>query len=128
MNIATVINNELPNISNLECDGATRVLDYALTKNKIPHTVYVGKVLTIAKKGWVEVIPLHYWIKLGNNLLDFKAQMWLDSDAPNGVFSVNKEKGGFVPDDWPEYMYQGKPIELNTSETIYQILTMSGIN
>lgn len=127
--VEDVIRKELSNISGLECDGATRIFDYALTKKKIPHKVYQGQVLKRTKKGWKIVIPLHYWIVLSDNrIVDYKARMWIDDNAPNGIFETNKEKNGFVPVELMEYLYKGQEIKLNTSKQVYDILCLSGFN
>lgn len=129
-NVEQLISDELPNITNLECDGATRVFDYVLRANNIPYKVYVGQVLMRTKKGWEVVIPLHYWIVLKNGqIIDYKAQMWLDNKAPNGFFETKSTKKGiFMPKEFPQYMYKGKEIQLNTSQTVYNILVMSGVD
>lgn len=90
----------------LECDGCTRVLDYLLTKNNVNHTCYMGK----ASFGKVS-IP-HFWIKIGDKILDLKSKMWFGEDAKEGLFT-----------DSP-ITYSGKPVALNTDERMYNILTI----
>jgi hypothetical protein len=108
-NTETVIADELPKIQNLECDGATRVLHYALDKAGIKHQTYHGLVKFNGK-----VIPLHYWIELSDGrILDYKLRMWLGADAPEGIF---EQKG---------IKYSGVAINLLVNETLYNILTFA---
>ncbi len=93
----------------LECDGAVRVLHYALNKNNVPHYVFQGTVELDDKK-----IPLHYWIGLyDGRIVDFKAKMWLGDDAPNGIFFADKSAA----------KYDGMVVDLPVSEFVYLILT-----
>lgn len=90
----------------LECDGSTRVLNYLLNKKGIPHKVFIGEVYYQNKK-----IPLHYWIMVGKYILDNKIKIYLGDSVPEGVFSKSPAK------------YVGSEVEMDTSDTIFQILT-----
>lgn len=95
----------------LECDGTVKVLHYLLKQNNIPHKVIQGEVIDDLNE---DAIPLHFWIEIGEYLVDYKARMWLDNNAPNGVF---KRK------DFPYYIYNGDEININVSTLIFKILT-----
>lgn len=86
-------------LSELECDGLTRVITTVLTVNGLPHTCYLGRVTV----GGRHVEP-HYWIELGTGLrVDYRARMWLgDAPAvPHGVFQ---------PQAYPQAVYRGQPV------------------
>lgn len=90
----------------LECDGSTRILNYILNKNGIPHEVYVGE---ISYRG--QLIPIHYWIRIGEWYIDNKVRMWLGEDVPQGVFKRTP------------VLYDGEHVHMETSDTIFHILT-----
>jgi hypothetical protein len=97
------------NCKNLECDGTTRVLDYILSINNIAHTVYVGYVY-----GTMFILPLHYWIELPDStIIDYKLRMWAGSEAPEGFFTLYRNK---------EFTYVGEATELNTDKKVYEVL------
>lgn len=98
----------------LECDGAVRVLDYLLTENKILHQVKLGKV-----DMGEENIPYHFWIELyDERIIDIKARMWMkNKKVPHGVFKKENTKA----------VYSGETVQMNTSKTIFQILTHSSL-
>lgn len=109
MNDKRIIEEASQQCDQLECDGTTKVLHYVMNENSIPHKVFIGSVI-----GPEDNIPLHYWITLSDgSIVDYKAQMWLGPDAPNGIFN---------PNDFPEYKYKGKQIEMQVSKLIYNIL------
>ena len=93
-------------LNKLECDGATRVLSHLLTRNEIPHAVMVGS----ASMGKIR-IPVHYWIVIDDKILDLKAKMWFGDKATEGIFT-----------DSP-VQYNGRAIEMKTTETVFNILT-----
>src|SRR6478752_7369933 len=95
--------------SQLECDGTTRVLSYVLDQHNIDHKVMVGQL--VAED---DGISLHYWIEVGEYIVDYKAQMWLDEQAPHGVFT----QAEVLP-----YGYYGSKVPMPTSSLIYRILT-----
>lgn len=102
--INKIIDSVKPKIKFLECDGATRVMDYLLTKNGIKHTVMVGK----GSLGKVEV--LHFWIEIEDMKLDLKSKMWFGDEATEGLFKDSKVK------------YVGNPTELNVTDLMFAIL------
>ena len=105
--VEAIIAAELPRIKNLECDGTTRVLHYALNKAGIPHKIYTGDVTFNGK-----VVPLHFWIKLPDGrIIDYKLRMWIGNSAPEGIF---EPKG---------IEYNGVEVDLPVNEMLYQILT-----
>jgi hypothetical protein len=87
----------------LECDGMTRVLQFYLTKEQVPHKVYIGQIVD---KRTNEGFSPHYWIKTGNLFIDYRAKMWLGEEEhiPHGVFHIK---------NYPEIAYYGYRIELN---------------
>lgn len=93
-----------------ECDGASRLVHLALTRAGVIHQPFVGRVDCTDGRG----IRLHYWIRVGSWLIDYRARMWLGSDAPHGVF---------LPGDYPDFRYIGKP----TSFTMAGCLVMERI-
>lgn len=103
--INSIIEDAKNKIKFLECDGATRVFDYLLTNNNIKHIVMVGTASLEDKE------MLHYWIKIDDMILDLKSKMWFGDEASEGLFKTSKVK------------YNGKPIDLNTPELMYRILT-----
>lgn len=75
--------------SQVECDGMTRAISYALTEVGINHQCYIGHVHET--KGDQFVIP-HVWIELPRGwLIDFRLRMWIgDTDEiPHGVFHAS---------------------------------------
>lgn len=115
MDTRTIIEDAIKDCSQLECDGTVKVLHYVLDQNHIPHTVMQGYVKVMEGKKVVNSIPLHFWIELPDGLtVDYKAQMWLDSNAPNGIFKHS---------DYPNYIYKGLKVNLKVPEIIYKILT-----
>lgn len=65
----------------LECDGMTNIISTLLHREGIKHQVCIGS-LTIP----AGTIPLHYWITLDKEIIDFRARMWLGPTAPHGIF------------------------------------------
>lgn len=65
----------------VECDGFVRLASTALATLGIEHQVYVGSL-----EGPAGNIPLHFWILWRGQIIDCRAQMWLGSDAPYGIF------------------------------------------
>lgn len=109
--VLETIQIEAINALNLECDGATRIIHYRLKKEGIEHDVFVGEV-----KHFDKVVKPHYWIVLGDKrIVDYKLRMWLDDDAPHGVF----RKENIM---YKNYKYKGKRTTLNVSENLYNIL------
>jgi len=103
-----IVKNELWKIKYLECDGATRVLHYVLTKNNVEHKVMMGSV----KLNKNQIIPLHFWLELPDgNVIDYKSRMWLGDDVEEGIFIPEKNT------------YIGKPISMPVSEMVYMMLT-----
>jgi hypothetical protein len=97
----------------LECDGMTRVIHTVLEENGIRHKVYRGSVTDVDTD---DVIPLHFWIVLPNkHIIDYRAQMWLGSFAPHGIFD---------PEDEYSYEYDGRPVRMKVLDPrIFQMLT-----
>lgn len=104
-----VLEQELPKIKTLECDGATRVLHYALTKAGVNHVI---------KQGYVKydddlIIPFHFWIELPDgHIIDCKSRVWLNDKVMEGMFLPKRNT------------YIGKEVELKMTEAMYKILTM----
>jgi hypothetical protein len=69
----------------LECDGLTRIVSTLLARDDVEHRVCVGS-LDIQGVG---LIPLHWWVELGDGrVIDYRARMWLGDgpQTPHGVF------------------------------------------
>jgi hypothetical protein len=105
----------------LECDGLVRVLTYVLTKNKIKHQVYTGRVDCLDYCD-SDSIPLHFWIELSDKrIVDYRLRMWLAEDpddpvVPHGIFKIR---------DFPHIVYKNKrKVKLDVTEQIFHILTM----
>lgn len=80
----------------LECDGASRLVHLALTRAGVTHQVMTGKVYS----GIDTILPIHYWIRVGQFTIDYRARMWMGPNAPHGVFRQR---------DCPAFAYIGKP-------------------
>jgi hypothetical protein len=96
----------------VECDGMTRLACTVLSKEGIAHRVLVGS-LTFGDQ---TVVP-HFWIEVGEYLIDYRARMWLgQSDAvPHGVC----EKHALCT------RYSGEQIDMQPlSEELFSILVM----
>lgn len=67
----------------VECDGMCRLITTRLQEQGIAHQVMVGNV-----KLNDSVIPLHYWIQVGELTVDYRARMWLSESplVPHGIF------------------------------------------
>lgn len=96
----------------VECDGMARLITTELQKRQIDHQVMVG---TVTLNG--NVIPLHYWVMVGDLTVDYRARIWLgESDlVPHGIFRQ----------DTCAARYQGEPIEMAAlSPAVVAIMTM----
>lgn len=99
--------------SQTECDGMVRICHTVLTNHSIEHQPMFG-VLNLQNQ---EVEP-HLWIDLpSGERIDYRAKMWLKGDGiPHGIFH---------PQDFPEVIYTGEPIELDVlSPTLFEILML----
>lgn len=103
--INKIISDNKDKLKNLECDGATRVMDYLLTNNKIDHIVMIGEA------SFKDETIFHYWIKIDDMTLDLKSKMWFGNEVEEGLFKKSRVK------------YKGKPVELNTTKLMFDILT-----
>jgi len=98
--------------NDLECDGTTSIISYYLDTLKIPHQIKVGEIKKVTSKGSViKNFAPHFWIELFNDdnmtyIIDYKAQLWLGEDAPNGVFS----KAETEDKNW---IYKGEKVEVS---------------
>ncbi len=89
-------------LKHLECDGLTQVFHRVLSDEQIKHTVNIGEV---THKPTNCIIPIHYWIDVGDVRVDYRLKMWLGetSDVPHGVFCIDSEKS---------VSYSGKPVDM----------------
>ncbi len=101
-------------VKKLECDGATKVINYLLTKDGITHKVMVGTA-TYIKEGAENhmAIQPHYWIEIDDITIDLKSKMWFGDIALEGLFETAKSK----------IQYSGRQIQMQTGDVIYKILT-----
>lgn len=90
----------------LECDGSTRVLNYLFNKEGIDHEVYVGEAMYDG-----QVMPIHYWIRIGEWYIDNKSQMWFGDKVPQGMFKRSP------------VLYDGEPVHMQTTELVFHVLT-----
>ncbi len=69
----------------LECDGLIQVLSTVLTREGIPHSVYIGCITYVPT---LQAFAPHYWIGVGAFTVDFRADMWLRNlpNIPHGIF------------------------------------------
>lgn len=67
----------------VECDGMARLITTRLQEHNVDHQVMVGSVALNDA-----VIPLHYWVMVGELTVDYRARMWLGDSplVPHGVF------------------------------------------
>jgi hypothetical protein len=97
-----------------ECDGLTRICSTVLNKHNISHQPMAG-TLTFEEY----TIPIHLWINLPTGFtIDYRARMWLvhDETIPHGIFK---------PSDYPNVIYEGKPIELEPlSHVVFDVLCL----
>lgn len=96
-----------------QCDGMTQICHTVLTENNIEHQPMAGS-LSKQNRG----VGLHLWIDLPDgNRIDYRARMWLGNEGvPHGIFN---------PQDFPDVIYDGEPIELEPlSPTVFQVLIM----
>lgn len=101
--------------SNTECDGMTQICHTVLIKHNILHQPMAG---TLAQLTHNKLVPIHLWIDLPYGYkIDYRAKMGLGNDGvPHGVFN---------PQDFPNIIYTGKPIELQPlSPRVFEILTL----
>lgn len=97
----------------LECDGMTRVISFALREAKVPHVAKAGELLVDG----VHVVPVHYWIELGDgSVVDYRARMW-GGDAehvPHGVFRC---------EDFQRVEYRGEIVDVSIPQIVFDVLT-----
>lgn len=66
----------------VECDGMARLVCTVLAEHGIEHTAFVGELRLNER-----VVRPHYWIEVGEFLIDYRARMWLGEggEVPHGV-------------------------------------------
>ncbi|BAB77476.1 hypothetical protein ACN23B_30655 (plasmid) [Anabaena sp. FACHB-709] len=99
--------------SQTECDGMTRICHTVLTNHGIEHQPMIGVLIRQNQ----EIEP-HFWIDLASGeRIDYRAKMWLQGEnIPHGIF---------YPQDFPDVIYTGEPIELEVlSPVVFEILTL----
>lgn len=99
--------------SQTECDGMVRICHTLLTNHDIEHHPMIG-VLNLQNQ---EVEP-HFWIDLlSGESIDYRAKIWLKGDGiPHGIF---------YPQDFPDVIYTGEPIELDVLyPVLFEMLTI----
>ena len=100
--------------SQTECDGMTRICHTILAQHHIEHQIRMGTLTFYGQN-----IEPHLWIDLPSKYrVDYRARIWLDNNAnvPHGVFNSL---------DFPDVIYQGKPIELELlSPELLTIMTL----
>lgn len=95
----------------VECDGMARLITTVLQEHSIDHQVMVGSVTLNGN-----VIPLHYWVMVGDLTIDYRARMWLGESAlvPHGIFRQ----------DACAARYQGEPVQMDAlSPALVAIMT-----
>jgi len=68
----------------LECDGATTAISTFLRNHQVDHVVKFGAV-SLGE----QIMAPHFWIEIGNKVIDFRLEMWFGKspDVPHGVFN-----------------------------------------
>ncbi|HGM5155072.1 TPA: hypothetical protein ACKP0X_003768 [Pseudomonas aeruginosa] len=97
----------------VECDGMSRLVATRLHRAGIDYTPFEG---SFEFKG--RVVHPHFWIEVGDLVIDYRARMWLrdDPEVAYGVF----------PRDSIEGRYKGRVCNsiLPLSKLLEQILSM----
>ncbi|BAY14213.1 hypothetical protein [Calothrix sp. NIES-2098] len=99
--------------SQTECDGMVRICHTVLTNHGIEHQPMYG-VVTLQNQG----IEPHFWIDLpSGERIDYRAKMWLKGEnIPHGIF---------YPQDFPDIIYTGEPVELDVlPPVLFEMLTL----
>lgn len=86
--------NSLP----IECDGFTRLAATVLHRNQQEFQVFTGKVMSESGA----MYPVHFWIEWNDRIIDFRAKMWLGSDAQHG----------FLHQSEVAHLYSGEEIDI----------------
>lgn len=83
----------------VECDGMARLITTRLQERGIDHQVMSGSVTLNG-----DVIPLHYWVMVGELTVDYRARMWLGDSpfVPHGIFRQ----------DTCAARYEGEPVHM----------------
>jgi|TARA_A100001518_G_C1226854_1_gene77627 hypothetical protein len=92
--------------ANCECNGLTRLVTTTLHWHQIPHSVFKGEVRRKRTDGGPDlVVAPHYWARVGDLVIDYRARMWLgtDVDVPHGVFMAA---------EFPAVEYAGVEVDL----------------
>jgi hypothetical protein len=84
----------------VECDGSTRLIHLRLRIEGIDHTCYRGNIQNTFKV----LTPPHFWVRVGDLIIDYKARMWIGENGPHGVFDAEDRKG---------FLYAGYPTDLD---------------
>lgn len=96
--------------SQTECDGMTRICHTVLSQHHIEHQPMMGTLQFEEQR-----IEPHFWIDIpSGERIDYRARMWLvQCYLPSGDRRANRVPHGvFHPLDFPDVIYEGKPIEL----------------
>lgn len=104
----------------LECDGLSRVISALLTKSGVDHKLVLGFLHGAAIEG--EATPrriLHWWIEIGEQVVDFRARMWMGDRAPHGLFH---------PTALTEFRYEAIGPETRACPSIQILSVMAGID
>lgn len=103
--------------ANAECDGVARLVSTVLSRHGIEHQVYAGTIRRKSESGGADtVMGSHHWVECGQLRIDYRARMWLGTDAcvPHGVHS---------PLRYPLIAYVGTPIYLEPlSDQLFSIV------
>ncbi len=101
--------------SQTECDGRTRIIHTALTRENIPHQCIIGECRYNA-----QTLGMHFWIDLLGDLegwrIDYCLRMWFgdENELPHGVFHVL---------DFTNILYKGASVQLlPLPDWLFQIL------
>lgn len=113
------LNNEAETLcSDLECDGSTKILSKFLADNGISHRIFIGELSRLDDGNIDDYLFPHQWIELINKgekiIVDYKARLWLGSEAPHGVITKDKLNG---------FLYEGQEMYVNprVKEILYKI-------
>lgn len=97
----------------LEAEGATKILSKYLYDADIKHEIKVGEISEVFDGKVEDSFFPHFWIETDIDgetyILDYKSRLWMDEDAPEGIFK--KSKTGSFKYDGMTKMIPRKQIE-----------------
>ncbi|WP_210499129.1 hypothetical protein [Vibrio crassostreae] len=93
----------------VECDGFARLAAKALHRADVPYRAYVG-CASCHKSG--ESVEPHFWIVCEDEIIDFRARMWLGTQAQHG----------FLPEAEYGQFYKGKEADIGILDDVTEAI------